>query len=389
MTPVKRLFISLLLIIQSLNCFCKEAGIFIHNEIASAQLNYLYDKIKARKNIPVFENTFLKLRKDFGFNGSVLISVKDQTIYKGAFGYANLENKDTLTTSSIYQLASVSKQFTAAAIILLEEKGLLKFSDPVTRFYPKFPYKKITIQDLLAHRSGLADYRWFIDPLWQDKQKPVSNQQMMKLFEEQVPDVYFQPNTRHAYSNTGYAVLSAIVERITKMKFSTFMQLAFFNPIGMKNTSIYSKCESEVQPGNLTGYERNGRWKAPNDCYNGITGDKNVFSSVEDLFLWDQELYAGKIIQLKNIEKAYMAANPELKGWRNYGFGWRINQTNPDKKIVYHTGWWRGYRTYFLRNLSDHSSIIILSNTVNCSLNSLQSLYSLVIDGNLDSLAID
>ncbi len=381
--------ISFLFIISSLNCFSDEAEIFLNKEIISKQLNYLYDKIKARKNIPAFETTFLKLRKNFGFNGSVLISVNDQIIYKGAFGYANLESKDTLTTSSIYQLASVSKQFTSAAIILLEEKGLLEFSDLVTRFYPKFPYKNIKIQDLLAHRSGLPDYRWFVDPIWPDKEKPLSNQKMMKLLEKHAPDLYFQPDTRHSYSNTGYAVLSAIVENITKMRFSNFMKLAFFDPLGMKNTSIYSKCEKAIQPGNLTGYERNGRWKAPNDCFNGVTGDKNVFSTVEDLFLWDQALYSGKIVALKNIEKAYIPANPELKGWRNYGYGWRINQSNPNKKIVYHTGWWRGYRTYFLRNLSDHSSIIILSNTVNYSLNSLQSLYSLVIEGDLDSLSVD
>lgn len=386
---MRSIIIKFLFIFLSLKCFSGEAEIFLNKEIISTQLNYLYVKIKARKNIPVFENTFIKLRKTFGFNGSVLISVNNQTVYKGAFGYANLESKDTLSTNSIFQLASVSKQFTAAAVILLEEKGLLEFTDYVTRFYPKFPYKNIKIQHLLAHRSGLPDYRWFVDPIWLDKEKPLSNQKMMQLFEKNAPDLYFQPDTRHSYSNTGYAVLSAIIENITKMRFSKFMELAFFNPIGMKNTSIYSKCENANQPGNVSGYERNGRWKAPNDCFNGITGDKNVFSTVDDMFLWDQELYNGNIIQSKNIEKAYLPANPELKGWRNYGYGWRINQTNPNKKIVYHTGWWRGYRTFFLRNLSDHSSIIILSNTVNYSLNSLQSLYSLVIDGNLDSLSVD
>jgi len=387
---LKRIVVLFLISFYSLNCFGKEVISFSNDkDIVASQLNYLFSKIKARKNISAFENTFIKLRKTFGFNGSVLISLNNQPVYKGAFGYANLESKDTLTTSSIFQLASVSKQFTAAAVILLEEKGVLKYTDYVTRFYPKFPYKNIRIQDLLTHRSGLADYRWFVDPIWPNKEKALSNQQMMKLFEIHAPDLYFQPNTRHSYSNTGYAVLAAIVESITKMKFSKFMELAFFKPLGMKNTSIYSKCESEIQPGNLTGYERNGRWKAPNDCFNGITGDKNVFSTVDDMFLWDQELYSGRIIQLKNIEKAYLPANPELKGWRNYGYGWRINQSNPNKKIVYHTGWWRGYRTFFLRNLSDHSSIIILSNTVNYSLNSLQSLCSLVIDGNLDSLSLD
>jgi CubicO group peptidase (beta-lactamase class C family) len=107
------------------------------------------------------------------------------------------------------------------------------------------------------------------------------------------------------------------------------------------------------------------------------------------LFLWDQALYSGKLLPQAELEEAYKPGSPELKGYRNYGFGFRINQQVKDKKIVYHSGWWRGFRTFFLRNINNHSSIIILSNTVNYSINSLQELYALVIQGDVDSLVTE
>jgi CubicO group peptidase (beta-lactamase class C family) len=242
---------------------------------------------------------------------------------------------------------------------------------------------------LLNHRGGLPDYRWFLDPYLSDKYAPVSNQQMMGYFARYQPPAYFTAGAHHAYSNTGYAVLAALVEKISGVSFSKFMQLAVFKPLGMKNTYVYSKCEYENPPKAVKGYEKNGRWEAPNDCFNGITGDKNIYSTVEDLFLWDQALYSNKLLPHKELEEAYKPGNPELKGYRNYGFGFRISQQVKDKKIVYHSGWWRGFRTFFLRNISDKSSIIILSNTVNYSINSLQELYSLVIQGDVDSLVTE
>jgi CubicO group peptidase (beta-lactamase class C family) len=344
----------------------------------SQSMEDLYFRIKAKKAETSFNQVFQNLRDKYGFNGTVLITEKDHVIYKKAFGYADLQTKEPLTTGSVFQLASVSKQFTAVAIMMIKERKVLSYEDPVTRFYPDFPYPEITIRHLLTHRSGLPDYRWFCDPLWPDKDKPLSNQEMMKFFAQHKPAPYFKAGTHHAYSNTGYAVLAAIIEKLSGWSFSDFMQEIVFKPLGMKNTSIYSKCSAADPVGAVSGYERNGSWKAPNDCFNGITGDKNVYSSVEDLYLWDQALYGDRLLKRNTLAEAFMPANPELKGWRNYGFGWRINMSDPSKKIVYHSGWWRGFRTFFLRNTDDHSSIIILSNTVNYSLNSLGDLFTLV-----------
>jgi CubicO group peptidase (beta-lactamase class C family) len=209
------------------------------------------------------------------------------------------------------------------------------------------------------------------------------------MFTQHKPDPYFSADSHHSYSNTGYAILAAIVEKISGVTFSTFMNKAVFEPLGMKHSQIYSKCEHANLPGNVCGYERNGSWKAPNDCFNGITGDKNVFSTVEDLFIWDQALYSNKLVKQETLAEAFKEGSPELRGLRNYGFGWRINKQNPEKQVVYHSGWWRGFRTFFLRNLTDHNAIIVLTNTVNYSINSLGEVNQLVMNSEIDSLEVD
>ncbi len=355
----------------------------------SPQIEDLYYRIKSKGSSHKLESIFQNLRSTYGFNGVVLITEHNHVIYKKAFGYSDLASRDSLKVSSQFQLASVSKQFTSMAIMMLKERGFLSYEDKVTRFYPKFPYPNVTIRQLLTHRAGLADYRWFIDPYWLNKDKPISNQEMMRMFSKFKPEPYFSPNSQHSYSNTGYAVLAAIVEKISGVTFSTFMKKAVFEPLGMNHSLIYSKCENANLPGNVCGYERNGSWKAPNDCFNGITGDKNVFSTVEDLFIWDQALYSNKLVKQETLAEAFKEGSPELHGLRNYGFGWRINKQNPEKQIVYHSGWWRGFRTFFMRNLTDHNAIIVLTNTVNYSINSLREVNQLVMNSHIDSLEVD
>jgi CubicO group peptidase (beta-lactamase class C family) len=359
------------------------------SQVLSTHMEGLLHRIKSKKTESRLDEIFNKLRNTYGFNGAVLISEKDHVIYRKAFGYSDLQSRQELNTKSVFQLASVSKQFTAVAIMMLKSRGLLKYEDKVTKFFPNFPWHEVTIRHLLNHRSGIPDYRWFLDPLMVDKNKPVSNQEMMRQFAIHKPNTYFSTGAHHAYSNSGYAVLAAIVEKLSGTSFSNFMKLAVFEPLGMKQTYVYSKCDKPIPPGAVKGYERNGAYEAPNDAFNGITGDKNVYSTVEDLFLWDQALYSNKLLPQNELQEAFQPGSPELKGYRNYGFGWRINQHITDKKIVYHSGWWRGFRTFFLRNLHDHSTIIILSNTVNYSINSLGELYSLIMKGEVDSLVTE
>jgi CubicO group peptidase (beta-lactamase class C family) len=342
------------------------------NVSASRLFETLAHKIEARAKAEHYGEFFDKLSSRQGFNGVVLIAEKNRIVFQKAYGYANLRTREELTNNDIFQLASVSKQFTAAAVMLLKEKGFLSYDEPVSRYMPEFPYPDITIRHLLTHRAGLPEYRWFLDAVLPDKSMAVSNTDLMRYLQELKPGLNFKSGTRFLYSNTGYAVLAALIERISGIGFDTFMQKAFFEPAGMKQTSVYSKCNKLNFPGRVKGYERNGRETPDNDGFNGITGDKNVFSTAYDLFLWDQALYSNKILKQETLQEAFTEGSPARRNGRNYGFGWRLNYENPEKKIVYHGGWWDGFRTLFLRNLSDGNTLIVLSNKVNHSINSLQ-----------------
>lgn len=306
------------------------------------------------------------------FNGTVLVTVKDQIIYKKAFGYANFSTRDTLTENSIFQLASVSKQFTAVSIMMLQEQGLISYNDEVTKFFPDFPYKGITVKLLLSHRSGLPNYMYFCDEFYKNKSEPLTNMGMLDLMIKNKPPEYFPPDKKFNYCNTNYCILAAIVEKVSKVSFASFVTDRIFKPIGMHYSYIGNKDSAKYAQYVAAGHDENNKpikW----DYMDGILGDKGVFSCVNDLNKWDLALYSGKIIKETTLAKAMEPANSDMIGSRNYGYGWRIKFLADQTPLFYHGGWWKGYNTYFMRNPKDHSSIIILSNKVNWSFNSITS----------------
>ncbi len=213
---------------------------------------------------------------------------------------------------------------------------------------------------LLTHRSGLSEYMWFCDHIT-DRKTPINNQDLVQLMIDKRPGINFSPNRRHDYSNTGYAILAAIVEKLTGMPFPAFMKSNVFEPLGMNNTFIFTfgslNNKTNIATGHLSNWFPSGH-----DYLDGISGDKGVYSCVNDLFKWDQGLYSGEIVKLSTLEEAYTPANKEFKGKRNYGFGWRTNIQEDDSKVVFHAGLWHGFCPYFARRPCDKSTIIVLSN---------------------------
>ncbi len=319
------------------------------------------------------DSIFTYLHKRKGFNGTVLVTKYDQVIFKGAFGYSEFPRKDTLTTETAFQLASVSKQFTAMAIMMLKERGKLNYDDSVQQYIPDFPYKGITIRQLLTHRSGLPNYTYFSDELWPDRRKPITNNDVLKLMADHKPPIYHQPNTHFDYSNTGYFLLASIVEKASGTPFATFMQKNIFEPLQMKNTFTFSKDMITVAGKVATGHT-GGRRKRYPDYLDTVLGDKGVYSTVEDLYKWDQALYTQKLVKRKTLEEAFTGSRPEKTKKEDYGFGWRISQLESGDTAVYHAGLWHGYTTYLLRNPMDHSALIVLSNVPNGSLGHLKEI---------------
>ncbi|MBD1397694.1 beta-lactamase family protein [Pontibacter sp. JH31] len=314
------------------------------------------------------DSIFRHLHKRKGFNGTVLVTKYDQIVYKGAFGYADFRSKDTLTTQSIFQLASVSKQFTAVAIMMLKEQGKLQYDDSLQVYFPDFPYKGITIRQLLTHRSGLPNYTYFSDEFWPDRKVNLSNDDVLNMMVAHRPNMYYQPNRTFSYSNTGYALLASVVEKTSGMSFAEYLKTQIFEPLKMTNTYLFSN-ELVEQTAKVVSGHIGGRRKRLPDYQDSVLGDKGIYSTVEDLYKWDQALYTQKLVKRETLEEAFLPTGKLNQKTESYGFGFRLKQVESGDTVIYHGGLWHGFNTYFLRNPKDHSTIIVLSNLTNGSLN--------------------
>jgi CubicO group peptidase (beta-lactamase class C family) len=331
-------------------------------EVENYLLNCIRSSIDKKKSVKIDSFFQAKYNKK-QFNGTVLYAEKGRSIYKAAFGYANFKSKDTLTTSSSFQLGSVSKPLTAFAVLLLVDQGKLSLDDTIETFFPNFPYKKISIQMLLTHRSGLPNYLYFSDHLWPTPKSPISNIDVINLMVKHKPVKYFRPNRKFDYSNTNYCILAAIVEKVSGLTFESYMDKYIFKPLEMNHTRIFKKGKNVEIPNVVIGYNRYGR-VADNTYLNGVAGDKGVYSTVDDLLKWDRALYLGELLSRSLIKKSFQPLNSNTKSRTTYGLGWRIIRDDNNNKIVYHSGWWKGFKSHYLRRLDSHKTIIVLMNSI-------------------------
>ncbi|MCB9249673.1 MAG: beta-lactamase family protein [Ignavibacteriales bacterium] len=343
-------------------------ALFIFNEEPlSAREKIISDsiqiKIDVEQNLQVqkLDKFFNKRNKVNGFNGTVLFAEDGKIVYENAFGVSNLKTKEKNNINTKFQIASVSKPFTSYAIMLLKQEGELSYEDSIQHYFPDFPYKGITIKLLMIHKSGLPEYFYFAENLWEDKTKPITNMDVVKLLSQEHPQRYYLPDKKYNYINTNYCLLAAIVEKVTGDTFEEFMTEEVFEPLEMKNTFIRNKANDEEHKNVATGYAK--RKRVAEDTYlNGVVGDKGVYTTVEDMLKFDQALYKGEPVETQTLEEAFEPAHERLYISDNYGFGWRINASDSTNKIVYHTGWWKGFRSYFIRELGKKKTIIVLSN---------------------------
>lgn len=324
----------------------------------------LLESINAREKKEQLNAYFTALNKR-GFNGNVLIAQQGLVIYDKAFGFKNRKTKDSLTINTNFQLASVSKQFTAVAIMMLKEKGLLNYTDSIEKFILGFPYKGITVHDLLCHRSGLPNYMYFCDALCSDKFTPLSNFDVVDLMLNYRPWEYFRPGKRFNYSNTNYCVLAAIIEKLSGSSFNEYITQNIFKPLGMTNSVVYSAVDSTYIPEEAIGHYYTGK-PIEKNYLNGVVGDKGIYSSVHDLFKWEQALYTEKLLSRETLAEAFLPKNKTRKN-SNYGYGWRMFNLDDGTRVLFHGGWWQGFRNSLIRIEKDKTSIIVLSNVENRS----------------------
>jgi CubicO group peptidase (beta-lactamase class C family) len=326
------------------------------------------DSAVIKKKAAQLDKIFKRLQRLTGFNGTVLYAEKGRIIFKKAYGWRNVRRrKDHLSTSDRFQLASVSKMFSAYAIMLLKKDGKLSFDDDIRKWFPRFPYQGITLRLLMNHRSGLPRYMSLAQEKWKNKKRPLTNDSMMALLIKYHPGIYFSPNSGFHYCNTNYALLANVVEAVSGMHFEDFIKKRIFEPLGMDSSFVYSLRNDTVVPlyvdkGVPGWYHRGWRWRRmTNDYLNGVVGDKNIYTSVEDLYKFDKSLDNFKLLPDSIIKQAFTPGSPRY--WKrrdNYGFGWRI-RGNMDS-TVYHFGWWKGFRTFYIRDMRHHKTLIVLTN---------------------------
>ena len=320
------------------------------------------------------------LHKKYGFNGNILVAKKGKIIYQGAKGWADYLHRDSLKINSEFELASITKTFTGVAIMQLVEAGKIKLTDDVKKFYPNFPYDGITVKLLLSHRSGMMNYVYFIDNIWRkekkDQKKGISNNDVMNVIAEKKPNPYAKPDKVFHYNNSNFMVLGAIIEKVTGKTYAEYLMENIFKPAGMKNTHVYSTTVYPKIPVDVVGHDRNNfRYSVVQNFLDGPVGDKGIYSTIHDLVLYDKYLRNERLLTNKSLDSAYVGRNKPVNGHFNYGYGWRMFDGKGMDKVVYHTGWWHGFRHIYIRDLDKDIVVIFLGNKTNGSLMHLDELF--------------
>lgn len=326
------------------------------------------DSAVISKKAQELDSKFKRLVKLTGFNGTVLYAEKGKVVLKEAYGFRNIRRKkEKLATSDVFQLASISKMFSAMAIMLLKNDGEVDYDKDILTYLPDLPYEGITIRQLMTHRAGLPRYMSLAHDKWHDKKIPMDNDDMLELFVEHDPDMYFSPNSGFHYCNTNYALLANIVESVSGMHFEDFVEERIFEPLGMNDSFVYNMRNDTavslyVEKGVPGYYHRGWRWREmTNEYLNGVMGDKNIYTSVEDLYKYDRALDNFTLLPDSIISESFERGSPKYwKRKNNYGFGWRIKE-NMDS-TVFHFGWWKGFRTFYIRDMKHQKTLIVLSN---------------------------
>lgn len=297
---------------------------------------------------------------------SVMIIRDGKVLYQRAYGLADLEKRIPATSKTNYRLASCTKQFTALAIMLLDQRKKLSLDQRLTDFFPGFPAygRNITVRHLLNHTSGLVAYESILEkqtPPQFTETNQVKDRDVLELLKQQSV-TYFPPGSQYRYSNSGYALLALIVESVSHTSFAQFLKKNIFAPLHMKNSLAYEKGISVVR-NRAYGYTRRekGFERTDQSATSAVLGDGGVYSSVSDLFKWDQALYGGKLVRPEMLKQAFTPAVLADGKTTAYGFGWEIG-TYRGLKTLSHGGSTMGFRTRIMRFPEQRFTVIVLLN---------------------------
>ncbi len=291
---------------------------------------------------------------------SVMVIRDGVVIFRKAYGLANLEDKIPSATQTNYRMASLTKQFTAMAVMILAGRKKLALTNSLTDFFPDFPSygKQISVRHLLNHTSGLIAYE---DLIPDGTTLPLKDRDVLRLLKGQ-SRTHFVPGTQFRYSNSGYALLALIVEAVSKTSFAAFLKRNIFNPLRMTNTVAYEQGISTVR-NRAYGYTQRGKLFARTDqsLTSSVLGDGGIYSSVEDLYKWDQSLYTTRLVSSELLREAFTPGVSTDQADTDYGYGWFITRRH-GWNTVWHYGDTIGFNTAIVRVPEQKLTVIILVN---------------------------
>lgn len=291
--------------------------------------------------------------------GAALLVLKDgKPLLRKGYGLANLEQHSKVTPQTNFRLASVSKQFTAAAILLLAEDGKLELDDSIRHWLPSLPATtaKVTLRQLLDHTGGLIDYEDLIPP---GQTTQLNDQDVLRMLSA-TPRSYFAPGSAYRYSNTGYVLLGLVVEKASGKTLQAFLEQRIFTPLHMDHTLLYVHDDKTV-PQRAYGYSQaDGHWQRTDQSLTSATrGDGGIYSNIDDLAKWDAALYDDRLLSDAS-RKAAFSPHVKVTGEpyeASYGYGWRITGDT-----LWHSGESIGFRNVIVRWPRQHLTVILLSN---------------------------
>ncbi|WP_411972830.1 serine hydrolase domain-containing protein [Sphingobacterium sp. Lzh-3] len=328
------------------------------------------------------DSLFQSLNTDGELSGAFLIVDSGQVVFEKYLGFQDASKTKRITSNSRFELASVSKQFTAMAIMQLEEQGKISYDDDIVKYFPRLKFKNVRVKNLLRHTSGIPDFFSFPEK-WVDTKKINKNSDILKILEEHVDSVLFKPGEQCSYSNTNYLLLALIVEKVSGQPFAVYMQKFIFKPAEMRNTSVFSAHSPHAD---LKNYAKGITYNIQNKnfinvddfetykyatYFDGVSGPYGISSTAEDLLKWDRALQNFTLLKRDNFIKAISSDtlnNGKLISRHHMyeGLGWVfMDSTNNENKMHFHTGGYPGYQTILVRNPENQWYFVALINKSN------------------------
>ncbi|MFM9944685.1 MAG: serine hydrolase domain-containing protein [Bacteroidia bacterium] len=348
------------------------SGVYCSNTSSEKKINSVFNKPQTP---PIYEfdsafspekarliDNFFQNRYNLGqFSGAVLYYDSGR-YYTNSYGYANGKLRTKLNETLPFQIASASKTLTAYAVLSLIDQKKLNLSTYVYQILDGFPYKQITVAQLLSHKSGIPNYMNFAETYCKTKYRHLTNNDVLWMLKRYRPRLEFNPESRYKYSNTNYVLLALIIEQLTALPFERYLEDSVFKVIGMKDSYIFTPSMSLK---NQLVQGHNGAYNIfPYNYQNGTMGDKGVYTTVFDMLKFDQALRKNLLISPSTLNNACTPHTPCRPTKDYYGYGWRIRYYDNHDTIIYHNGWWQGFKSYFIRWKNKDKCIIVFANTV-------------------------